>query len=124
MIAILGASLFGIITIMTILVACGMPLGEFTMGGQNKILPKKLRIMAIVSVAIQLFAIITILQAGKVINMWFSPQVTKYITMFFAIYLSLNTIMNFFSKSKKEKYIMTPTSLIIAICFWITAFNM
>ena len=57
-------SIIGIIAIMTVLVACGLPLGEFTMGGQHKILPKKFRLAAIISVAIQIFAIIIILQAG------------------------------------------------------------
>jgi len=57
MLSILGAVLFGLIATMTVLVACGLPLGEFT-------------------------------------------------------------------KSKKEKYVMTPISLIVGICFWITAFQM
>ena len=49
MLSILGAVLFGVIAIMTVLVACGLPLGEFTMGGQHKILPKKFRIVAVIS---------------------------------------------------------------------------
>jgi len=36
----------------------------------------------------------------------------------------LNTIMNMISKSRKEKYVMTPLSFIAGICFWITAFQM
>ena len=55
---------------------------------------------------------------------WLSFKVTKYICFFFAAYLSLNTIMNMISKSRKEKYVMTPLSLIAGICFWITAFQM
>ena len=124
MFSILGAALFGLIAIMTVLVACGFPLGEFTMGGQHKILPKKLRVAAVISVAIQIFAMIIILQAGDFISLWFSFKVTKYICFFFAAYLSLNTIMNMISKSRKEKYVMTPLSLIVGICFWITAFQM
>ena len=124
MLSILGAVLFGIIAIMTVLVACGFPLGEFTMGGQHKILPKKLRVAAVISVAIQIFAMIIILQAGGFISLWFSFKVTKYICFFFAAYLSLNTIRNMMSKSRKEKYVMTPLSLIVGICFWITAFQM
>lgn len=121
MYSIIGAILFSILAIMTILVACGLPLGEFTMGGQHKVLPKKLRIMAVISVVIQLFALIIVLQAGGHLGIWFSARITKYICIFFAVYLSLNTIMNFLSKSKKERYVMTPLSLIAAICFWITA---
>ena len=124
MFSILGAVLFGVIAIMTVLVACGLPLGEFTMGGQHKILPKKFRVMAVISVAIQIFAMIIILQAGGFISLWLSFKVTKYICFFFAVYLSLNTIMNMISKSRKEKYVMTPLSFIAGICFLITAFQM
>ena len=123
MFSILGAALFGLIATMTVLVACGLPLGEFTMGGQHKILPKKLRVAAVISVAIQIFAMIIILQAGGFISLWFSFKITKYICSFFAAYLSLNTIMNMISKSRKEKYVMTPLSLIAGICFWITVFQ-
>ena len=122
--SILGVAVFGVIATMTVLVACGLPLGEFTMGGQHKILPKKFMIVAVISVAIQIFAMITILQAGGFISLWLSFKVTKYICFFFAAYLSLNTIMNMISKSRKEKYVMTLLSLIAGICFWITAFQM
>ncbi|MGG5461246.1 hypothetical protein [Clostridium sp. B9] len=124
MFAILGAILFLVIVMLSILVALGLPLGEFTMGGQHRILPKKYRIMAIISVAIQLFAIMIILQAGGLIPLWFSVKVTKYICLFFAAYLCLNTIMNFVSRSKKEKYVMTPISFVTAACFLITAFKL
>ena len=124
MLSILDAVLFGVTATMTVLVACGFPLDEFTMGGQHKILPKKFRVVAVISVAIQIFAMIIILQAGGFISLWLSFKVTKYICFFFAAYLSLNTIMNMISKSRKEKYVMTPLSLITGICFWITAFQM
>ena len=109
---------------MTLLVACGLPLGEFTMGGQHKILPNKFRIMAALSFGVQIFAIIIVMQAGGFISLWFSFNATKYICIFFAAYLSLNTIMNFFSKSKKEKYFMTPLSLLAAVCYFVTGFSM
>ena len=124
MLSILGAVIFGVIAVMTVLVACGLPLGEFTMGGQHKILPKKFRVMGVISVAIQIFAMIIILQAGGFIPLWLSFGATKYICFFFAAYLSLNTIMNMISKSRKERYVMTPLSLIAGICFWVTAFQM
>ena len=124
MFSILGAVLFGVIAILTVLVACGLPLGEFTMGGQHKILPEKFRVAAVISAVIQIFAMIIILQAGGFIPLWLPFKATKYICFFFAAYLSLNTVMNMISKSKKEKYVMTPISLIAGICFWVTAFQM
>ncbi len=124
MLTIIGAFLFAIVAVMTVLVACGAPLGEFTMGGKYKVLPKQLRIVAVISFIIQLFAIIVILQAGGFLTLWFSEQITRYICLFFALYLSFNTIMNILSNSKKEKYFATPLSIVAAICFWITGLNM
>ena len=123
MFAIFGAVLFSLVAVMTLFVACGLPLGEFTMGGQHKILPKRFKIMAVISFIIQLFAIIIVLQTGGFILLWFPLNITKYICIFFAAYLSLNVFMNLSSKSKKEKFTMTPLSLITAICFWITALS-
>ena len=123
MLAIIGAVLFCVMMIFTLLVICGLPLGEFTMGGQYKILPVKFRIISILFIIIQLFAIFIILQSGGYFSLWFSGIVTKGICLFFAAYLTINTFMNLFSKSKKEKYLMTPLSLLSAICFWVTWFK-
>ena len=124
MFAIVGAVLFAVVAIMTILVACGLPLGEFTMGGKYKVLPPPLRYAAVFSFAIQLFAIVIILQAGGWLPLWFSETATKYVCMFFAAFLSLNTVMNLLSTSKKEKFTATPLSAAAAICFWIVAISM
>lgn len=124
MFVITGSVLFGLITIFNFLICCGLPLGEFTMGGRYKVLPGKLRILAVFSLPVQLFAILILLQAGGYITMWFSDGVTKYVCIFFAVYLSLNTIMNLFSTSKKERYVITPLSLISAVCFWVTAMRL
>lgn len=120
MAAITGASVFSIVIILSFLIICGLPLGELTMGGQYKVFPKKLRLVLITQLVLQIFFVIIILQAGEFIPLWFSAKTTKIICIVMAIYLSLNTFMNFVSKSKKEKYIMTPLSAISAICFWIT----
>lgn len=117
MIAIIGASTFSVAIILSILLICGLPLGEFTMGGQYKVFPKKLRIVLVLQLAIQIFFVIIVLQMGGIIPLLFSGNVTKIICVVMAVYLSLNTVMNCISKSKKEKFIMTPLSLISAICF-------
>ena len=121
MTAIIGASVFSIVIILSFLIICGLPLGELTMGGQYRVFPKKLRIILVTQLILQIFFVVIILQMGGFIPLWFSGNVTRIICIIMAAYLSLNTFMNFISKSKKEKYIMTPLSLISAICFWLTA---
>lgn len=121
MAAIIGASAFSIVIVLSILIICGMPLGELTMGGQYKVFPKKLRFVLVTQLVLQIFFVVTILQMGGFLPLWFSGKVTKTLCIVMAVYLSINTVMNFISKSKKEKCIMTPLSFISAICFWITA---
>ena len=96
-------------------------LGELKMGGQYKVFPKKLRIILMIQLILQMFFVVIILQMGGFMPLWFSDNTTKIICIVMAVYLSFNTVMNFISKSKKEKYVMTPLSAISAVCFWITA---
>lgn len=122
--AITGSILFGIMAIIYILLALGFPLGEFAMGGRHKVLPPKMRTLVAVSILIQILGILVLLQGGGVINAGFSPTVVKVLCYVFAVYLSLNTVMNLFSQSKKEKIIVTPMAAIVAVCYWVTALNM
>lgn len=124
MIAIIGAGLCLIVIILSVFLICGLPLGELTMGGQYKVYPGKLRIVLVVQLILQVFFVITILQAGGFMPLWFSYKSTKIVCIIMAGYLSLNVVLNFISKSKKEKYVITPLSLMTAICFWITALQM
>ena len=124
MISIIGAGAFSIVIILSILIICGLPLGELTMGGQYKVFPQKLRIVLVTQLILQVFFVLIILQMGEIIPLLFSYNVTKIIGIVMAIYLSVNTVMNLVSRSKKYKYIMTPLSFVTAICFWITALQM
>ena len=121
MVAIIGAITFSVVIILSVLIICGLPLGELTMGGQYKVFPKKLRIVLVTQLIFQIFFVIVILQMGDFFPLWCSKKVTKIICRVMAVYLSLNTVMNFVSKSKKEKCIMTPLSFVAAVCFWITS---
>ena len=112
MIAIIGAIAFSVVIVLSILIIFGMPLGELTMGGQYKVFPKRLRIILVTQLILQIFFVIVILQMGGFLSLWFSEKTTKIIGIVMAVYLTLNAIMNFVSKSKKEKYIMTPLSVV------------
>ena len=61
MIAIIGASTFSVVIILSVLLICGLPLGELTMGGRYKVFPKKLRIVLVLQLALQMFFVIIIL---------------------------------------------------------------
>ena len=119
--ALIGSMSFLFVAILYALLALGFPYGEFAMGGKYIVMPKRMRVACGFSVFIQLFAIIILLQTAHIIPPLFSISLTKGICFFFAAYLTLNTIMNLFSNSRKEKRIMAPLAFLTAICFWITA---
>lgn len=120
-IALIGSMSFLFVAILYALLALGFPYGEFAMGGKYIVMPKRMRVACGYSVFIQLFAIIILLQTANIIPPLFSISLTKGICFFFAAYLTLNTIMNLLSNSRKEKWVMAPMALLTAICFWITA---
>lgn len=119
-----GAFILLAVIILSILLICGFPLGELTMGGKYKIWPKELRMIAIGQLLLQLFALYILLSAGAVIPLLFTRKMTKIICFVFAVFFVSNTFMNFVSKSKKEKCIMTPMAAIEAICFAVAGFQM
>lgn len=124
MISVLGAVLLFVVAVMEVLLICGLPLGEFTMGGRYKVLPPLFRVFAASSVVLQIFGAMMILQGGGRMNMWFSLGATRIICYVFGGFFAVNTVMNLISPSKKEKYVMTPLAAIEAACFFITAATM
>lgn len=118
--SLIGACAFSVVIILSFLIILGLPLGELTMGGRYKVFPKKLRIVLVSQLLLQVFFVIVILQMGGYLPLWFSHKTTRIILIVIAVYLSLNVLMNLASKSRKERLIMTPLSLIAAVCFWIT----
>lgn len=118
------AAVFLIIGIMEVLLILGFPLGELTMGGQYKILPPNLRIAAVFSIPLQMFALLIVLQTGGHISFWFSEKIVKIICYVYGGYFSLNTVMCMISRSKKERYIMTPLALVAAVYFWMAAISL
>ena len=119
-----GVCLLLIVIILSILLICGLPLGEFTMGGRYKVWPKEFRVIAIGQLLVQIFAMYILLSAGMIMPLLFTRNITKIICFVFAVFFVINTFMNFISGSKKEKYVMTPMSAIEVICFMIAGIKM
>lgn len=119
--AITGAALLFIAAVFEVLLVAGLPLGEFTMGGRYKILPPVMRGAAVFSLLTQVFAGLILLQAAGFMGMWIPFGATRIICYVFGGFFVINTVMNFFSTSKKEKFVMTPLAAIEAACFLVTA---
>jgi hypothetical protein len=104
-----------------LLLAAGLPLGRAAWGGQYAVLPINLRLGSLAAAAmLGVAAWVVLARAGMVGGMARSKAV-KVATWVFAAYLCLNTLGNLASTSPMERAVMTPASLLLAICFVIVA---
>lgn len=110
-----------LLIIFQLLLAIGLPFGRFAYGGKHEKLPNNLRIMSLIAVGIFIFGIIIALERAAIITIFNNELLTVIVVWIFAVYSTLNTLMNAVSKSKWEKRIMTPISFVIAGCCYILA---
>ncbi|MBY9019637.1 MAG: hypothetical protein KGD67_01170 [Candidatus Lokiarchaeota archaeon] len=119
--ALIAVVIFAVVSIIQLLLALGLPLGKLAYGGKYERLPTNMRIMSVVAIGIFVLASISVLERAGIIILFNNPIFTLVVVWVIAIYLALNTLLNALSKSKKEKIVMTPLSLIAAICCFVIA---
>ncbi|MHA1239541.1 MAG: hypothetical protein ACTSQU_01990 [Promethearchaeota archaeon] len=119
--AIIAVVIFVVVSIIQLLLALGLPLGKLAYGGKYEKLPAKMRIMSLVAIGIFTLASISVLERVAIITVFNNPVFTLVVVWIISVYLAFNTLTNAISKSKREKLIMTPLSLISAICCFIVA---
>ena len=98
-----------------LLLALGLPLGRAAWRGKYTRLPTRLRIASLLSIGVYVYASICVLEKGGVASILESPQVVTYSVWVFVAYLGLNTAGNLASKSRLERRIMTPASLVLGL---------
>lgn len=101
-------------------VAAGAPLGRFVWGGQHRILPGRLRAGSAVSVVLYAgFALLLLSRAGLLPGNRAGFVVVAAWVLF--AYFSLGILANLASRSRPERWTMTPVSVLLAISALIVA---
>lgn len=91
----------------------GSPFGEYVLGGQHKILPKRMRFISSAFTLIFIFVGICYLQRGNILSLGLSLGLVNTTIIVNTLFLAYAIIGNgILTKSKKEKYVMTPFSII------------
>ena len=117
------AIIFGCMFIFQMLLAVGAPLGHMAWGGKLKTLPSSLRIASTVSALIFLYGIAVVLESADLIELIHAPKIIQVSVWVFALMFTFSTVGNYLSKSRLEKRIMTPISLILSITCFIIALS-
>ncbi|MET3922726.1 hypothetical protein [Arthrobacter sp. UYEF20] len=95
----------------------GAPLGRMAWGGQHRVLPAKLRIGSALSISgYALFAYAALAKAGLVPPL-VSESFTAITVWVMTAYFVLGVLMNGISRSKPERLIMTPTTLVLTALY-------
>lgn len=121
--AVLAALILGLGIVFQALLAAGLPLGHAAWGGRYRVLPPKLRWGSAAStLVLGTIAWIILARAGLVAPGAESPAV-RVATWVFTGFFVLNTLGNLASKSRTERRVMAPATLLLFACFLLVALS-
>lgn len=120
-VALLGVLILFSLSVFQILLILGKPLGNYAWGGQHEVLPNRLRVGSVFSIMLYIvFSILLVSKAGLVdiIPDGLFLSVAIWVVTGYSV---LGIFMNAISRSKKERLLMTPVVLLLAVIFLVVA---
>lgn len=108
--------LFGLAIFQSLLIV-GKPWGEYAWGGQNKVLPTKLRVASTVSILLYVIFIVVILAWAGVIATNASRAWLYTGMWILTVYFVAGVLLNLESRSKKERKVMVPVTITLAVLY-------
>lgn len=121
--AIAFVALLAVLALFQVALACGAPWGSFAWGGQYPgTLPMKYRVASAASLVVYVIIAIIALDRAGIIDVL--PKAIATIGMWVVFgYLALGVLMNAISRSTRERWVMTPLALVLAVLACMIAFN-
>lgn len=114
--------ILSLLAVFQLALAVGAPLGRFAWGGQHRVLPARLRIGSLVSIVI--YAIIAVLALDRVGLIDVVPDVVSTVGMWVVFaYFVIGIPLNAVSRSKPERYVMTPVVTFLAVLSLLVALS-
>jgi hypothetical protein len=114
LIAVVGVVVLAALAVFQLALVGGAPLGRFAWGGQHDVLPARLRVGSVVSIAVYGVVAVVLLQAAgayRVLPRGLVDVGIWVLTGYFALGVALNAI----SRSRPERLVMTPVALVLAV---------
>ncbi len=118
--AYLFAAMIVALAVFQIALATGAPLGRFAWGGAQARLPVGLRIGSAVSIPIYGACAAIILDRAGIVDV-VGDDVSRIGAWVIAGFFSLGVVMNAISRSKPERFTMTPVALVLAASAYVVA---
>ena len=112
--AVLVCVILGLLAIFQLLLIAGLPLGRFAWGGQDEVLPRGKRIGSVISIVLYAVFAFIVLEKAQLTNVISNQTVIDVAMWVLTGYFALGIVLNAISRSKPERYTMTPVSLVLA----------
>jgi hypothetical protein len=120
--AIVACIVLALLAVFQLALVAGAPIGRFAWGGKNDVLPRRTRIGSAISVLLYALFAIVILDRARVIDVM--PDLASNIGIWVLVaYFTLGIVMNGISRSKPERYTMTPVTLVLAVLCLLVALS-
>ena len=114
--------ILALLAVFQLALVLGAPLGRFAWGGTHRVLPARLRIGSAVSIVI--YAVIAVLALDRVGAIDLVPDVVSTVGMWVVFaYFVLGIPLNAISRSRGERYTMTPIVAVLAILSLVVALS-
>lgn len=121
--ACLATAVLAVLAVFQVGLIAGAPLGHLAWGGQHKVLPPRLRIGSAVSVVLYgIFACVALARSG-LIGPLISGTFTEVSSWVLCAYFAAGIVMNGISRSRPERFVMTPTTLVLALFYLVLSLN-
>ena len=116
--AIIATLILVCLALLQALLFTGAPLGRFAWGGRHRVLPMRLRITSLGS--IPLYAAMAFVDRASMISV-LADDTAVILAWVLTGYFVIGSVMNFMSRSRSERRLMTPVALLLAILSAIVA---
>lgn len=101
--------------------AAGAPLGHFAWGGRHRVLPLGYRIASAVAIPLYIGMIVLMLNRAGIVSVSTNSGAIRVAAWLLVAYFALGVVMNLASRSRPERYVMTPIVLTLAVLAAIVA---
>ncbi|MBB5632214.1 hypothetical protein BKA04_000437 [Cryobacterium mesophilum] len=112
--AIAATVVLGLLAVFQLALVAGAPLGHLAWGGQSRVLPTRLRIGSVVSIAIYALIAAVLLERAGLIRLFGDPGLVQVAVWVVFAYFALGILLNAISRSTPERYTMVPVTLVLA----------
>ena len=104
--AVIAVVILALLAVFQLALATGAPLGRYAWGGQHRVLPSNLRIGSVISIVI--YALI----AAVLLKLVPFADIAVWVVV---AYFALGIVLNAISRSKPERFVMTPVVTLLAV---------